>query len=682
MPIKKIVLGVFACLLWTGTMRADELPRVMQSKGPSAEDRMISRTIASLVNSNHLANKLNDRVSERAFETFLRALDPGKVYFLQSDIAEWESYRDDLDDFTKKGDLRFAYNVFFRYNERMNDLMPAIHEQIDAEHDFSVDESLVIDRDEIAYPKSKEEAIDRVRKQIKYNFLVAKANEEDIDDTRKKLHRRYKMLQRDSNATDVYELLEYYLTSVTTSLDPHTTYMAPRAKDNFDIILGLNLDGIGAQLSPEDGFTNVASIVPGGAADRDGRLQVGDKIVGVRQDDETEVIDVVEMKLDDVVSLIRGRAGTVVHLTVEKAETKETEVYAITRAKIELKDEEARSEIIERGTKADGTPFKIGYINLPSFYLDMEAASRNVENYRSTTRDMRKLLKEFNEQGVDSVVLDLARNGGGSLIEAISVTGLFIDRGPVVQVKDQQGRVQPYEDEERGTAWDGPLVVVISQMSASASEIFAGAIKDYNRGLVVGDPTTHGKGTVQTLLDVGDTLFRNASKPLGALKLTIQQFYLPDGKSTQMDGVASDVIIPSVTAYMDIGESDLDYALPTDEVAPRDHDDYAMINAAMKAKLQQQSVERVQNSKEFEKLLKRIEIYRQQKDEISITLNETKFMERRKLLDSQEEDEEVIVAAQTSTREVFRDNPQNNEVIDIAIDYVNALQVRDLAKAG
>jgi carboxyl-terminal processing protease len=333
---------------------------------------------------------------------------------------------------------------------------------------------------------------------------------------------------------------------------------------------------------------------------------------------------------------------------------------------------------LQRGLKADGTPYRVGYIDLPSFYLDMEQARRKSSNYRSTTTDMAAILKDFNDQKVDVVVLDLSRNGGGSLPEAVSCTGLFIDKGSVVQVKDSDGQVMQLEDEDAGVAWDGPLVVMTSKLSASASEIFAGAIKDYNRGLVVGDPATHGKGTVQTLLDVGQVYFQNAARPYGALKLTIQQFYLPDGQSTQRAGVTADVILPSITANMDISESDLDYALPADRIPSQRYMNYRMVDNAIRAEVTAKSMARVGESKDFGKLLRGIESYKKQKAEKTRTLNESKYLALEAEFDAEKVETDELTKDEKNKDKIFKTNFYSEEVANIAVDYFSALSDRHL----
>ena len=398
-------------------------------------------------------------------------------------------------------------------------------------------------------------------------MLVLKADKTNKEDIRTRLKRRYQSIGKRMHQTSSDELLEMFLTSVTTSFDPHSTYMAPENAKNFNIVIGLQLQGIGAELRMTDGYTVIDKLIPGGPADKSGQLKAGDRIMTVGQNDEGESVDVADMKLNDVVGLIRGHAGTVVRLGVLSEGGGALKVIKITRAKVELKDQEARSTIIEDGKKLDGTPFKLGVIDLPSFYMDMQGAREGNEDFKSCTRDVRRLLDDFNRKGVDAVVLDLRKNGGGSLTEAISLTGLFIEQGPVVQVKDPDGRVQQYDDTDRGMAWRGPLVVMISKFSASASEILAGAIQDYRRGLIVGDSSTHGKGTVQTMMDLGPQLFRIANPPdLGSLKLTVQQFYRPSGDSTQQRGVLADIVLPSLTDHYDVSEADLDYPVAFDKV--------------------------------------------------------------------------------------------------------------------
>ncbi len=674
--LKQALMALALCQgMGFATLCAEELPRVAKVNSQPPDNKQIIRAVRQLVEDQHISHpKFNDQTSTRGFELFLKAVDPTKAYLLQSDVDEFKKSEYSLDDMLKKNDISFAYTVYKRYLERLNEVSPIIHEQIDAVHDFTVDESIVADPKETVYCRDAAERNDRWRKTIKLNILSQRADGKKDDEIREILHRRYRTTYKIRSQMDTYELLELYLTSLTTSLDPHTTYMAPREQANFNMHLKLELKGIGATLRPDDGQTVVETIVPGGAADKDGRIKIGDKIVAVAQEDGKPPVETQDMKLDDVVSMIRGDEGTKVILHVQPKAGGDTQIYQITRALIRLEDSAAQGEVIQRGQKADGSSYKFGFIKLPSFYLDMDGARQNKPNYRSTTRDLRALLKTFKESKIDAVILDLSKNGGGSLTEAINTTGLFIESGPVVQVKEQDGTVQAYNDEDRSIVWDGPLIVKISQLSASASEIFAGAIQDYGRGIIVGDPKTHGKGTVQTLLDLGPLLFGSlATKEYGALKLTIQQFYLPDGRSTQLEGVSSDVILPSLTAQFDISEGDLEYPLPMDKVRAQPHKNYRMVDSSMKVALQQASTDRVTKNSEFEKLLSRIDVYLRQKNEKSVSLKETEYMARRKDLSSEKEEEEQI-ESKADKEKIFNPTFYNEEILNIAKDYVDSLQ--------
>jgi len=514
----------------------------------------------------------------------------------------------------------------------------------------------------------------------------AAAQQEPVDpvkadrDAREKLSLRYKNFKRRMGLFDNDELLEMYLSSITTAYDPHTSYMSPTTVENFRISLQLNLEGIGAQLQDQDGRTIVANVVPGGAADKQGKLKKDDEIISVAQGDDGEVVDVVGMKLNDVVQLIRGKAGTVVRLGVIPAHKKEPVTYAITRAKIELEDSAAHGEVFEVGSKPDGSPTKVGVLDLPSFYQDMRAAQDHIPDFRSATRDVEKILKDFTKQGVDAVVLDLRRNGGGSLVEAVD-TGLFIDRGTVVQVMEPDKRIQYLDDTAPGMAWDGPLVVLTSKLSASASEILAGAIQDYHRGLIVGDTATHGKGTVQSLQNLGDEYGVPFPPNLGALKITVQQFFRPNGDSTQKRGVLSDIVLPSVTDHMDIGESDLDYAIDFRHVDRSRFAPYDLVSDPLVTKLQAESAERVKKSEDFAKLLKRIDLYQQRKALKAVTLNEKKFFEEGEEANADKAEEERLTEEVTDNKKIKRDF-YLNEVLAITRDYVNALRQNKFARVN
>lgn len=654
---------------------------------PTSNDRTVTIAVLKLLRTDHLTrHKLDDEIAERLVKGFIKTLDPAKVYFYQSDIDSFYADEKRLVEQLTKGDTLFSYRVFNTLLKRIDERVQTIDELLAVKHDFTVDEELVVDPDAAHYPQDAAEARDLWRKRIKYDLLVLKADAEKTgdksgaDDSAKKkpaedpvkrLARRYHSFAKRMHQTDHYELLEMYLTSLTTAYDPHSTYMSPNSYDNFEIQMRLNLEGIGASLQFDDGYTVVKQIIPGGAADKDGRLKPEDRIVGVGQGEEGSIVDTVDMKLTDVVNMIRGHRGTTVRLEVMPGGQGEPTTYNIVRAKIELTDSEARGEIIEQ--ERDGRVYRVGVIDLPSFYMDMEANRRGAADFKSTTRDVERLLKGFREKEVDAVILDLQQNGGGSLSEAINMTGLFIDVGPIVQVKGQNSRVQQYDDLSQGAAWDGPLVVLTSKLSASASEIFAGAIQDYGRGIIVGDKSTHGKGTVQSLLDLGQQLFGLANSPkLGALKITMQQFYRPNGDSTQNRGVLADVPWPHLTNELKgISEADLDYALAFDRVEPADHDEYDMAPKAVIEQLNRQSVERRKNSKDFQRAERNIERYRQQKNRKTVPLNEAKFLAERAELNADREEEKELEKSLDAKKVVFdRKDFYNREALDITVDYL------------
>ncbi len=647
--------------------------------------RHVELAVSNLLRKEHISRRpIDDTISKRAFDLYIKRLDPLKAFFLKSDMEEFQPYATQIDDAVKRGDMQIARTIFNRFLQRVDERVESVQGMLDQGFDFTKDESLATDPDTYDYSATAEEATDRWRKRLKYEILVQKADGMSVEEARDKMLRRYRSFARRHHQTDGDELLETFLSSVTESFDPHTTYMAPSSHENFEINMRLNLEGIGAALKPEDGYTVVAKIIPGGAADKLGKLKPGDRIVSVGDGAGAEMVDVVDMKLNDVVKLIRGHAGTVVRLGVQAEGESEINYYEITRAKIELTDSEARSEIVDYGQRPDGAPYKVGVIDLPSFYMDMDGARVGRPNYKSTTRDVRKILDDFNDKHVDVVVLDLRRNGGGSLTEAINLTGLFIDDGPVVQVKDADGRVQHYDDLESGMAWRGPLVVLISKFSASASEILAGAIQDYQRGLVVGDDSTHGKGTVQSLLDIGSTLFRVPDPPnLGALKVTMQQFYRPNGDSTQQRGVLSDLPLPSLTSHMDVGEADLEYSVDFDRVPAANYQKNSQVNLDILAELRARSQTRREGNADFQKLSRNIARYDTQKQKKSVTLNEAAFMKEREELDADKEDEKQFEEQlDYSARPVVDRNFYFDEVLNIAVDYIQLLDQQRVAQVN
>lgn len=668
--------GVWITLILTSAMVLAVRGSWAELAGPNVNDRHVSKAVVSLLKEDHLSrHELNDEISERCLASFLKSLDPAKVYFYQADIDGFNQQKHNIDDMLIDGKIDFAYTVFLTFLKRVDERVRMVDQLLAQPQNFSTDEDIVVEPDVAKYPKNEADALDLWRRRIKYDLLVQKADKKSDQEALEKIKRRYHGFQKRMHQLDHDELLEMFLSSLTTSYDPHSQYMSPSTLENFEIQMRLNLEGIGAALQFEDGYTTVSKIIPGGAAFKEGHLKKDDRITGVGEGVSGEIVNVVDMKLQDVVARIRGKRGTTVRLQVIPAGKSDPVIYSIVRAQIDLTDSEARGEIIEE--KRDGVTYKIGVIDLPSFYMDMEGARKGTTDFKSTTRDVSKILKKFRENRVDAVVLDLRRNGGGALTEAINLTGLFIDEGPVVQVKGKKGGVQVYDDLERGTEWDGPLVVLISKFSASASEILAGAIQDYGRGIIVGDTATHGKGTVQSLLDLGQRLFRfqGNSPKLGALKITMQQFYRPNGDSTQNRGVLSDVELPSLTSHLDVGESDLDYAVPFDHVDPAPHKKVNMVSKPIIAQLKGNSDARRKDSADWEKVLRNITRYEEQKSRKTVTLNETKFLEERAELNADKEQEKEIEELNNPNKPVVERNFYFNEVLEITLDYLQSMRL-------
>jgi carboxyl-terminal processing protease len=649
-----------------------------QQAANTANDAQTAQLVTQLVPRFHLHHpKIDDVASVKIFDGFLKLLDQGKMYFLKSDIDSFSPHRTTLDDEIKAGDVQFAYTVFDTFKQRLSDQLKKAHTLIDQEQDYTVDESMITDSKVLDWAATQEELDDRWRKRVKFDMLQYKLDDETLEKAREKLHKRYRNIGRVIEQTTPDEKLEMYLTSMTTAFDPHSTYMSPRSWQDFEIQLKLSLDGIGAALRSDDGYTVVASIVPGGAAALDGRLKVGDKIVGVDAKGDGDIEDIYDMKLTEVVRKIRGTRGTPLRLQVKPEKGGDTQIYELVRQKIELNEQAVKGEIIETGARV-GREGRIGVLSIPSFYRDFEQAADGTEGFKSAAADCRKVFKEvFAGQKLDAIVVDLRNNGGGALSEAIEISGLFIDQGPIVQVKETGSAPKQLNDEDPGVIYRGPLVVLCNRLSASASEIFAGAIKDYRRGIVIGDQTTHGKGTVQNLMDVAPRepfrLFKGADR--GKLKLTIQQFYRVNGDSTQNRGVTSDVVLPSLLDHIDEGEASLDNALPFDHIDPARYSASRLVSSEVTAALQKQSEHRVATVEDFQKVEKVIRQYLERKNKKSVSLNEAvlkaeRDLEKETAKDNPKDPEEV--KAKDPNEPIFPKSFYNDEVLNVALDYVAA----------
>lgn len=672
---KRTVMALAALTFCSGSSFAEKIEL-------TAEDGKTAQMVASMVASRHINHpQIDDALSEKLLKRYIEVWDPQKLYFLQSDIDEFSTEKTSLDDKILKGDVQFAVKVFERFKLRMGERSEKIGALIDADHDFSVEEEITRDADELPWASTEEELTERWRKRIKFDLVMLKLDKTDLADARKRLHTRYHTNKVFMDQTESHEVLELYLSSMTHCLDPHSSYMSPQTLQDFEIQMRLKLEGIGARLKYEDGYTVVEEVIQGGAAAADGRLTKGDKIIGVSSDAVSEFVDVVEMKLTKVVDKIRGKKGTKVKLQVMK-EGGGIEEYELTRTEVKITEDEVRGKVIDSAEWIPGQKARVGVLRIPSFYRDFQGASQGGD-FKSTSKDIKLVLDEFKKQQVDVLIVDLRWNGGGALQEAIEVSGLFIPRGNVVQVKEPGDNVQAFEDEDPEVYWRKPMMVVCNRFSASASEIFAGAIKDYKRGIVVGDRTTHGKGTVQNVVPVANR-FSLLAQDRGALKLTISKFYRVNGESTQTKGVTSDLVLPSLLNHRDIGEDSLDNALEFDRITAAEYSQYSSnVTDALVGQLKSRSEKRVEGDKDFAQINKLIARYNERKNDKTISLNENVLRaEEEELKQEQKEEEEAVKQANgvSAKDDIFPNDFYNKELVNITTDYLELLTSMQSAK--
>lgn len=528
---------------------------------PERDEVIASLNVVELLKRHHYSKPpLDDARSVIIYDSYLKLLDPSRSYFLASDIAEFDKWKTQFDDFLKSGDLNAGFTIYKRYLDRVKarlDFALAEVNKVD-KLDFTARESLLIDRKDAPWLKTTAELDDLWRKRVKDEVLRMKIGGKEPKAIQELLTKRYKNQLARLNQTRGEDIFQAYINTFAMSYDPHTNYLSPDNAENFDINMSLSLEGIGAVLQSDNDQVKVVRLVPAGPADKTKQVAPADKIIGVAQGDK-EMIDVVGWRLDEVVKLIRGPKGSVVRLEVIPASNapndQTSKIVAITREAVKLEEQAAKKSILN--LKQDGKDYKLGIIEIPAFYLDFKAFRAGDPDYKSTTRDVKKLLTELQKDKVDGVVIDLRNNGGGSLQEATELTSLFIDKGPTVLVRNADGRVDVLEDENQGAFYKGPMALLVNRLSASASEIFAGAMQDYHRALIVGGQT-FGKGTVQTIQPLNH----------GELKLTLAKFYRVSGQSTQHQGVLPDIDYPSIIDTKEIGESALPEAMPWDTIRP------------------------------------------------------------------------------------------------------------------
>src|SRR5437016_973619 len=600
-------------ILFTATIAA---PPAM-----AASRETIAMSVGRLLEEGHYTRqKLNEDVSRKFLQTYLEMLDFSHLFFTQKDVDDLNAkYGSSMAGDVLLGNLKPAYEIYALYTKRLDDRVAKIKELLKQPIDFKGNATVELSRQKSSWPKDEAEADQLWRGRITNEVLQEHLSEHPIEPPAQLVARRYDRLARNIHEEDKDEQMKLFLDALAQAYDPHSEYLSKADMKNFSINMGLSLVGIGAMLRSEDGYAKIESLVPGGPAQVDGRLKVGDRITAVAQG-PTDYVDVREMRLDKVVEMIRGKKGTHVRLLVipsDATDPSRRKNVELVRDEIKLKDQEARADIIIRKDE-NGDPIKLGWLTLPSFYADMD------RHQKSTTRDVLALLKRLKKENIAGLVVDLRKNGGGSLEEARSLTGLFLKSGPIVQTKDYNGSIRISSDPDPGIDYSGPLIVLTSRQSASASEIFAAALQDYGRAVIVGDKNTFGKGTVQTILPIGRfaSLLGSHSDEDGALKLTIQKFYRVAGGSTQLHGVASDIVLPSLSDLPEFGEGALKNCLPYDEVSKAKYTKWSDGHPLFVEELKRRSAERVQHDPEFHYVMEDIGRLRHKLDDNRISLNE------------------------------------------------------------
>ncbi len=564
---------------------------------------------------------LDDVLSARIMNRFIKSLDPDRVIFLQSDIDKFMAGSTKIDDAISQEDLNIPFSIFNIYDQRVVERMSYARSLLSQKFDFGVQEDYPLVRDKEPWPQSEAESNDLWRKRVKNDWLRLKLAGKDDASIRDTLDKRYENSLERAYKYKSDDVFQTFMDAYTTSVDPHTDYFGATASAEFDISMKLSLVGIGAVLQERDDYTTIRELVAGGPAQLSGKLAVGDRITGVGQGENGPIKEVVGTRLDEIVQMIRGAKGSVVRLDILPADAGpdgKHHIISLVRDKISLDKQAAKKTILQ--VKDGDATRKIGVITLPAFYEDFEARRKGDKDYRSASRDVAKLIGELNQDKVDGVLIDLRNNGGGSLSEAIDMTGLFVGKGPVVQQRNANGEVEVENDDLSAPAWTGPVGVLINRGSASASEIFAAAIQDYGRGVIVGEPS-FGKGTVQTVVNL-DQVAHNPKPKFGELKLTVAQFFRINGGTTQLRGVTPDLVLPGLSDLKTFGESSYDNALPWTQVKSAKYKPLGDVKALL-PQLQSRHDLRVQKDPDFQRFVDDVEALKVQREKRVISLNET-----------------------------------------------------------
>ena len=583
-----------------------------------------ARVISYLLDNNHYRKiRFNDSLSSVVFDAFFKELDNSRIYFLASDIQSFDRYRLKLDDLTRTENVTPAFEIFKvfqdHYRSRLKDVIANL---VGQNFEYTADEYYETDRDKAVWANSNDELSDDWRKIVKSQALSLKLTGKKQEEIKDILKKRYERLLRSFDQLNSEDIFSIYMNCITEAYDPHTNYLSPKATDLFKQSMTLSLEGIGAKLQTENDNTKVVQIIPGGPAEKSKQLHPNDFIIGVAQGKDGEMVDVIGWRIDEVVKLIKGPKGSLVRLQVLPAQTGlngPPVILSFVREKVKLEDLAAKKKTINYSV--NGRNLKLGIITLPSFYMDFENYQKGDPNYRSTTRDVKKLIQELQTEGVAGIVMDLRNNGGGSLSEAIDLTGLFIKEGPVVQVKNSGDRVEIGMDDDKQITYAGPLVVLTNRFSASASEIFAGAIQDYHRGVIAGE-STYGKGTVQTVINLDRYI--NDSDKVGELKLTFQKFYRVTGSSTQHKGVTPDIQLPSALRPEQFGESASASALPWDVIKKTDFQKTLDVTDKLVVGLTKNYQDRLKFDATLKRYAGEVEDIKKNLSETRISLNEVK----------------------------------------------------------
>jgi carboxyl-terminal processing protease len=656
---------------------------------PDEKQIEVSRQVASLIaNYNYKKVPIGDSLSRLIFDNYLKSLDDNRVYFFEKEVIEFKENRDLMDDQMVMGDLEPAYHMFNVYLERyVNRIQFMIAQLPNTPFDFTKNESLVYNREKLPFMQTQAEMDAYWMQRLKYDLLNLKLAGTDEAKSKETLKKRYENLLSQIAKIESYDAFQSLMTAYTESIDPHTNYFNPNNAAKFNIDMARSLEGIGATLKFENDFVMVAAVVPGGPADKSGQIAIDDKFVAVAQGDG-EFVDIVGWRLDNAIQLIRGAKGTTVRLKIvsKGQDIASPKIISIVREKIVLQDQSVKKEI--KTIPSNGKEIKIGIIDIPAFYADFKAYQAGDLNYKSTTRDVKLIIDSLKAAKVDAIVVDLRSNGGGSLMEAIDLTGLFLKQGPVVQVRDTKNKIEVGEDDDPSILWDGPMAVLIDRFSASASEIFAAAIQDYGRGIIIGTQS-FGKGTVQNSIDLDQMMGEGASKVIGntnkfgQINLTIAKFYRINGSSTQHKGVSPDIAFPMVFAADKYGESAEPAALPWDEIKRSNYKTLANI-APIKRVLVEKHDKRMKGNKDFEYLLADIKELKLRDAETSATLNEMVAKKERdeKEAESLARDNEKRIARGLAPMKKGDPKPKAEKAFDfmleesciIVSDFVQAIQ--------